>query len=91
MAATNNVRFATRDLDVERRLFEAGEQNRTTTEVLNAAARLADAQSSEVQAIAAHQISLVDVAFTTGTLLGYGRVRWHENPVNRFDARTQDP
>ena len=79
LAATNNVRFATRDLDVERRLFEAGEQNRTTTEVLNAAARLGDAQSSEVQAVAAHQISLVDVAFATGTLMGFGQVRWHDN------------
>lgn len=84
LAASNNVRFATLDLDVERKLFEAGEQNRTTTEVLNAAARLADAQSAEVQAIAAHQISLIDVSFATGTLLGYGRVQWHLNPSCRF-------
>lgn len=84
LAARNNVLFATRDLDVERKLFEVGEQNRTTTEVLDAAARLADAQSSEVQAIGAHQISLVDVAFATGTLLGYGQVQWHLNPSCRF-------
>ena len=89
LAARNNVRYATLDLDVERKLFDAGEQNRTTTEVLNAAARLADAQSTEVRAIAAHQISLIDVAFATGTLLGYGRVRWHANPACRYSSEGQ--
>ena len=84
LAARNTVRFATGELDAERKLFEAGEQNRTTTEVLNALARLGDAQSTEVRAIAAYQISLVDVAFSTGTLLGYGRVRWDVNPACRY-------
>lgn len=90
LAARNNVRFATLDLDVERKLFDAGEQNRTTTEVLNAAGRLADAQSAEVRAIAAYQISRVDVAFATGTLLGLGRIRWDVNPACRYvtDATT---
>jgi|GEM_PF-314903 len=83
LAARNAVGFATRDLDVERRLFEVGEQNRTTTEVLNAAGRVADAQTREARAIAAFQISLVDLAFAAGTILGSDYVQWHVRPECR--------
>ncbi len=83
LAARNNVRSATKELAIEHQLFEANEQNRTTTEVLNAAARLASAQSAEIQAIAGYQISRVNVMFATGTLLGYGHVYWHLNPERR--------
>ena len=44
--------------------------------MLDAAARLADAQSSEVRAVADYEIARVDIAFGTGTLLGHGRVQW---------------
>ena len=39
-------------------------------EVLDAAARLADAQSREVEAAAQYETALVDLAFATGTVLG---------------------
>ena len=83
LAARNNVLTATKELAIEQQLFEANEQNRTTTEVLNAAARLATAQSAEIQAIASYQISRVNVVFATGTLLGYGQVHWDLNPECR--------
>lgn len=83
LAARNNVRFATKVLQDEEKLFEAGEQNRTTTEVLNAAAQVASAQSAEARAIADYQISRIDVVFATGTLLGYGQVHWEQNPARR--------
>ena len=49
---------------------------RTSTDVLDAAARLADAQSSEVRALADYERARVDIAFGTGTLLGYDQIRW---------------
>ena len=90
LAARNNVRSATKELAIEQQLFEANEQNRTTTEVLNAAARLAAAQSAEIQAIASYQISRVNVVFATGTLLGYGQVHWHLNPECRSIVDEQE-
>ena len=60
--------------EVEKRQFEVG--LRTSTEVLRAAARLADAQSREIRALAAYEISQVDIAFATGTLLGQDGVVW---------------
>lgn len=74
LAARQSVILAARTLEGERRQFEAGV--RTSTEVLDAAARLADEQTSEVRALADYQIALVDVAFATGTLLGASKVEW---------------
>ena len=59
---------------------------RTSTEVLDAAARLAEAQSREIVAVTSYQISQIDLAFATGTLLGRNRVRWASDlPVGRDD------
>ncbi len=63
-----------RTYEAERRQFDLG--LRTSTDVLDAAARLADAQSQEVSALADYQRTQVDIAFATGTLLGNGRVEW---------------
>ena len=49
---------------------------RTSTDVLEAAARLAFAQSREIQALAAYEISQVDIAFATGNLIGRSSVFW---------------
>ena len=74
LAARQAAILAGRTLEAERRQFEVG--IRTSTDVLDAAARLADAQSSEVRALADYEIARVDIAFGTGTLLGHGRVNW---------------
>jgi outer membrane protein len=58
----------------ELRQFEQG--LRTSTDVLNAQINFANAQSLEIAALAEYQISLVDVAVSTGTLLGSARIRW---------------
>ncbi len=60
--------------EAERRQFEQG--LRTSTDVLDAQIRFANAQSSEIAALANYQISLVEVAVATGTLLGSDKVRW---------------
>lgn len=49
---------------------------RTSTEVLEALARLADGQSRAIRALAAYGIAQVNIAFATGTLLGQNRVIW---------------
>lgn len=58
----------------EKHQFELG--LRTTTDVLDAQTKFADAQSSEILALAEYQIAIVDLAYATGTLLGAAKVRW---------------
>ena len=60
--------------EAEQRQFEQGQ--RTSTEVLDAQTRFADAQSSEILALTEYQIALVDLAYATGTLLGADKIRW---------------
>lgn len=81
LAARLETILAARVVAGEERQFEVG--LRTSTEVLDAQSRLADAQSREVRALADYQISLVDIAFATGTLLGQSQVEF-----GRRDNRT---
>lgn len=74
LAARQNVLLEARLTDAEIRQFEIG--SRTSTDVLEAQARLADAQSAEIRALAEYQIALVDLAQATGTLLGAAKVDW---------------
>jgi outer membrane protein TolC len=74
LAARQSAILAARTLQAEQRQFEVG--RRTSTEVLDAAATLADAQTSEVRALADYQISQVNLAVATGTLLGASRIDW---------------
>jgi pSer/pThr/pTyr-binding forkhead associated (FHA) protein len=74
LAARLEALLAARTLLAEQRQFDVG--LRTSVEVLDASARLADAQSREVLALAAYQNALVDIAFATGTSLGSARIRW---------------
>lgn len=66
--------LASRTLRAEQNQFEVGA--RTSTDVLDAATRLADAQSTEITALTEYQIAQVDLAFATGTLLGATKVDW---------------
>ncbi|MFZ2147787.1 MAG: TolC family protein, partial [Sedimentisphaerales bacterium] len=60
--------------EAEKRQFELG--LRTSTDVLQAQTNFADAQSAEILALAEYQITLVDLAYATGTLLGAAKVQW---------------
>lgn len=83
VASRQSVLLAARTLRAEENQFDVG--NRTSTDVLDASARLADAQQREIAALAEYQISQVDLAFATGTLLGAARVDWDPN-----DPRTHE-
>ena len=76
MAARLTAVLAARTYEAEKRQFDVG--LRTSTDVLDAASRLGDAQSQEVAALAGYEIALIDVAFATGNLAGGTRLRWDE-------------
>jgi len=79
LAARQASILAARTLQAEQRQFEVGAS--TSTDVLDAAAKLADSQSAEVQALADYQVSQVDLAFAVGVLLGASRVEWSPAPT----------
>ena len=83
LANRQRVLLAQRVLRAETRQFELG--LRTSTEVLDAQASLADAQLSEIEALTEYQIAQIDIAFATGTLLGASRVVWE--PTGAGGAR----
>jgi outer membrane protein TolC len=73
--ATRQVTILNDELyQAEKRQFELGMV--TSTDVLDAQTNLADAQRAEISAIADYQISLMDLAYATGTLLGAAKVQW---------------
>ncbi|MHC4397014.1 MAG: TolC family protein [Planctomycetota bacterium] len=74
LATRQNSILAGRLFEAERRQFELG--LRTSTDVLDAQTKFADAQSAEILALTEYQIAQVDLAFATGTLLGAAKVRW---------------
>ncbi len=74
LAGQQNTVLAGRLYEAEKRQFELG--LRTSTDVLNAQASLANAQSTEISALTDYQIALVDLAYATGTLLGASNIEW---------------
>jgi len=74
LAARLETVLASRTYEAEKRQFELG--LRTSNDVLDASARLADARSREIAAVVEYQAALVDAAFVTGTIFGSGRIEW---------------
>lgn len=74
LASQQRTILAARVVEAEQRQFEQG--LRTSTDVLDAQTRLADARSSEIAAVTSYQISQVNIAAATGMLLGSRHVRW---------------
>ena len=85
LATRQRVVLAARVVELEQRQFN--QDLRTSTDVLDAQTRLANAQSSEVQAIAEYQIAQVDIAQATGTVLGQSRVAWEPTVAPNIEKR----
>ena len=83
LAARQAVILNTRTLSAERRQFELG--GSTSTDVLNAASRLVSARSDEIRAVVDYQIAQLNLAQSTGMVLGAAKVRWKP-----FDAAGED-
>jgi outer membrane protein TolC len=73
LAAEQGVIAAYRDYRVEQSQFQLG--RRTSTEVLQAASRLAGEQLRRIGTFAEYEIAQVLLARATGTLLGRGQVQ----------------
>lgn len=93
LAARQAVILADRTLRAEENQFRVGA--RTSTDVLDASTRLADAQASEIRALTDYQISQVDLAFATGTLLGADKIDWSpldpRGPEDHFGEKRYAP
>jgi outer membrane protein TolC len=74
MASRQRAILAGRTLAAEQRQFDLGLN--TSTDVLDAQARLADAQSAEARSLADYQIAQIDLAYATGTVLGAANIHW---------------
>jgi outer membrane protein len=74
LASRQNAILAGRLYEAEKRQFEVG--LRTSTDVLDAQAKFANAQSAEITALTEYQIAQIDLAFATGMLLGADKIRW---------------
>ncbi len=72
LAARQNVIVSGVNYEAELKQFDLG--LRTMREVFEALTQLGEAQVKEVKAIVSYQFSQIDLAFATGTLLGYSRV-----------------
>jgi len=79
LAAEEGAVAALRDYQVEQQQFQLGMS--TSTDVLFAASRLADAQLRRIRAFAEYEIAQVQVARATGTLLGRGNVQLQPAPA----------
>lgn len=74
LAGRQNAILAGRVYEAEKRQFTLG--LRTATDVLDAQAKFANAQSAEIKALTEYQIAQIDLAYATGTLLGSAKVQW---------------
>lgn len=78
LATRQSTILSTRELHAEQRQFDVGLA--TSTDVLDAASRLALAQLDEIQAVTDYQIAQVDLAVATGTYLGAAHILWQPVP-----------
>jgi outer membrane protein TolC len=83
LAARQSTILAAKVFEAEQRQYEEG--LRTMTEVLDAQAKYVDAASMEIAALAQYQISQVDLAYATGTILGSAKVRWEAATNDRIN------
>lgn len=74
LAARQQVILAGINYEAELKQFKEG--LRTMTEVLEMLSKLGEAQIKEIRAITDYQASLIDLAYATGTLLGYSGVEF---------------
>ena len=72
LAARNEIRTANEIYTAELEQFKHGLS--TSTDVLNAAQMIADAKIRNVNAIVDYELAKVDVAYATGTTLGYAGI-----------------
>jgi len=84
-AAQISVALDTRNLEAEQRQFEQGRT--TSTDVLDATRDLTASRSAEIRAVVSYQLTQIELAVATGTLLGASRVSWDPIPAPQLNSR----
>lgn len=79
LATRQSTILSARSFQAEQRQFDVG--NSTSTVVLDAATRLALAQFDEIQALVDYQLAQIDLATSTGRLLGQSHITWDPAPA----------
>lgn len=74
LASRQNAILNARTLEAEMRQYDL--DTRTSTDVLDAQTRLANAQLAEIRALVDYQVTQIDIAAASGMLLGAAQVRW---------------
>jgi outer membrane protein len=74
LAGRQNSLLSGRLYEAEERQFRLG--LRTSTDVLDAQTKFAEAQSQEIAALTLYQIAMIDMAYATGTVLGSAGIDW---------------
>ena len=74
LTARQQVVIAGINYEAELKQFKEG--LRSMTEVIEMLTRLGEAQMKEIKAITDYQVAQIDLAFATGTLLGYSQVNF---------------
>lgn len=87
LAARQDTRAAQSIFEAEQKQFDLG--LRTSTEVLEAAQFLADAQISEAVAMRDYELAKIDLALSTGMLLGYRGIRLDSIPAAKPEPSGQ--
>lgn len=89
LATRQSVILNTRTLEAEQRQFDQGRS--TSTDVLDRQKDLTAARSSEIRAIVSYQITQINLAQATGTLLGAARVGWEPIEAPRLGGTRMFP
>lgn len=74
LASRQNTILSDEQYKAEKRQYELGLVS--SKDVLSARTELAQAQLTEIESITNYQISIIDLAYATGTLLGAAKVEW---------------
>jgi len=86
LASRQAVILNTRTLEAERRQFDLG--GSTSTDVLDAASRLVSARSDEIRAVVEYQIAQLNLAESTGMVLGAAKIRWEPFDTESPEVRS---
>lgn len=78
LATRQSTILSARSFQAEQRQFDVG--TATSTDVLDAATRLALAQFEEIQALVDYELAQIDLATATGHLLGESHIVWNPTP-----------
>jgi outer membrane protein len=89
LATRQSTILSARSFQAEQRQFDVGTS--TSTDVLDAATRLALAQFEEIQSLVDYELAQIDLATATGYLLGESNIVWNPEPPPPREVLHEEP